>query len=53
MTIAIPEFIELLDLPATDGLRMFLIETLEAQVKALVKTQQTLMSASVSLCWVS
>ena len=39
VTIAIPEFIELLDLPETDGLRMFLIETLEAQVKALVETQ--------------
>lgn len=39
ITIAIPEFIELLDLPAHDGLRMFLIETLESQVKALVKTQ--------------
>ncbi|MFS1701426.1 glycoside hydrolase family 88/105 protein [Alteromonas sp. AMM-1] len=39
VTIAIPEFIELLDLPETDGLRMFLIETLEAQIKALVKTQ--------------
>ena len=39
VTIAIPEFIELLDLPADDGLRMFLLETLEAQVKALVKTQ--------------
>ncbi len=39
VTIAIPEFIELLDLPETDGLRMFLIETLEAQVKALVNTQ--------------
>lgn len=39
VTIAIPEFIELLDLPPEDGLRMFLIETLEAQVKALVKTQ--------------
>ncbi|WP_440903382.1 glycoside hydrolase family 88/105 protein [Catenovulum sp. SX2] len=39
VTIAIPEFIELLDLPPHDGLRMFLIETLEAQVKALVETQ--------------
>ncbi|MCU4677286.1 glycoside hydrolase family 88 protein [Catenovulum sp. 2E275] len=39
VTIAIPEFIELLDLPAHDATRMFLIETLEAQVKALVETQ--------------
>ncbi|WP_202980677.1 beta-galactosidase BglB [Alteromonas sp. RKMC-009] len=39
VTIAIPEFIELLDLPETDALRLFLIETLEAQVKALVETQ--------------
>jgi unsaturated rhamnogalacturonyl hydrolase len=39
VTISIPEFIELLDLPETDGLRMFLIETLEAQVKALQETQ--------------
>ncbi len=39
VTIAIPEFIELLDLPATDGLRMFLVETLAAQVKALVPLQ--------------
>ena len=36
VTIAIPEFIELLDLPETDGLRMLLIETLEDHVKALV-----------------
>jgi unsaturated rhamnogalacturonyl hydrolase len=39
VTIAIPEFIELLDLPETDSLRLFLIETLEAQIKALVETQ--------------
>ncbi len=39
VTIAIPEFIELLDLPPHDGLRLFLIETLEAQVKALGATQ--------------
>lgn len=39
VTIAIPEFIELLDLPEDDGLRMFLLETLEVQVKALEKTQ--------------
>jgi unsaturated rhamnogalacturonyl hydrolase len=39
VTISIPEFIELLDLPEDDGLRMFLLETLEAQVAALAKTQ--------------
>jgi len=39
VTIAIPEFIELLDLDEKDATRMFLIETLESQVKALVKTQ--------------
>src|SRR5262249_13157082 len=40
VTIAIPEFIELLDLPPDDGLRLFLIETLSAQVKALAQYQQ-------------
>lgn len=39
VTIAIPEFIELLDLKPDDGLRLFLIETLAAQVKALAKYQ--------------
>ncbi|MEH0167358.1 glycoside hydrolase family 88/105 protein [Roseateles microcysteis] len=39
VTIVIPEFIELLDLPKDDALRLFLIETLEAQVKALAKCQ--------------
>ncbi|ESQ82594.1 glycosyl hydrolase family 88 [Asticcacaulis sp. AC466] len=39
VTIAIPEFIELLDLPPEDGLRLFLIETLEAQIKALARHQ--------------
>ncbi|WP_308366258.1 MULTISPECIES: glycoside hydrolase family 88 protein [unclassified Microbulbifer] len=39
VTIAIPEFIELLDLEPSDGLRQFLIETLESQVKALVDCQ--------------
>ncbi|MBB3061262.1 glycoside hydrolase family 88/105 protein [Microbulbifer rhizosphaerae] len=39
VTIAIPEFIELLDLEPSDGLRQFLIETLESQVKALVGCQ--------------
>lgn len=39
VTIAIPEFIELLDLDPSDGLRQFLVETLESQVKALVGCQ--------------
>jgi unsaturated rhamnogalacturonyl hydrolase len=39
VTIVIPEFLELLDLPATDGLRMFLTETLKAQVDALIPLQ--------------
>jgi len=39
VTIAIPEFIELLDLPETDGVRMFLVETLKAQVQALIPLQ--------------
>lgn len=39
VTMAIPEFIEMLDLPPEDALRRFLIETLEAQVKALAAHQ--------------
>jgi unsaturated rhamnogalacturonyl hydrolase len=39
VTIAIPEFIELLDLPPGDALRDFLIDTLEAQIKALARYQ--------------
>lgn len=39
VTIAIPEFIELLDLPPNDGMRQFLIETLAAQVNALARLQ--------------
>jgi unsaturated rhamnogalacturonyl hydrolase len=39
ITIAIPEFIELLDLPEHDALRMFLIETLDQQVASLVNLQ--------------
>ena len=39
VTIAIPEFIELLDLPPNDATRLFLIETLEAQIKALAQYQ--------------
>lgn len=39
VTIAIPEFIEMLALPEGDALRMFLTETLLAQVKALATVQ--------------
>jgi unsaturated rhamnogalacturonyl hydrolase len=39
VTIAIPEFIELLDLPRGDGLREFLLETHLQQIRALVKHQ--------------
>lgn len=39
VTIVIPEFIELLDLPEGDAVRMFLVETLKAQVDALVPLQ--------------
>ncbi|MCV2367229.1 beta-galactosidase BglB [Roseateles oligotrophus] len=39
VTIVIPEFLELLNLPKDDALRMFLVSTLEAQVKALAKHQ--------------
>jgi len=39
VTIAIPEIIDMLDLPPHDGLRLFLIETLAAQVKALAELQ--------------
>ena len=39
VTIAIPEFIDMLDLPERDPLRRFLIETLHAQVAALAKHQ--------------
>ncbi|EIN10599.1 glycoside hydrolase family 105 protein [Punctularia strigosozonata HHB-11173 SS5] len=39
ITVAIPDFIELLQLPPTDGLRMFLTSTLKAQIDALVKLQ--------------
>jgi len=40
VTIAIPEFIELLDLQPGDGLFEFLKETLNAQIAALAKCQQ-------------
>ena len=39
ITIAIPEIIEMLDLPEGDALRMFLTDTLSAQVKTLAATQ--------------
>jgi len=39
ITIAIPEFIELLDLPETDAIRMFLLGVLREQVEALGKYQ--------------
>ena len=39
LTIAIPDFIELLDLPPTDSLRMYLVGVLEAQCRALKRLQ--------------
>jgi unsaturated rhamnogalacturonyl hydrolase len=39
VTIAIPEFIELMELSANDPLRRFLLETLAAQVQTLAKCQ--------------
>lgn len=39
VTIAIPEIIEILDLKKDDALRIFLINTLEAQVRTLRETQ--------------
>lgn len=39
ITIVIPEFIELLDLPPTDPLRIHLIDTLNAQCEALALFQ--------------
>jgi unsaturated rhamnogalacturonyl hydrolase len=39
VTIAIPEIIDILDLPEGDAFRIFLVETLIAQVKALHRTQ--------------
>lgn len=39
ITIAIPEFLELLDLPEDDAVRRILVDTLEAQVKALARFQ--------------
>lgn len=39
ITIAIPDFIELLALPPNDGLRLFLVSTLVSQIDALVTLQ--------------
>jgi unsaturated rhamnogalacturonyl hydrolase len=39
LTIAIPDFVELLELPEGDPLRMFLLGILESQCSALVKLQ--------------
>ena len=39
MTVAIPDFIELLALPETDGVRKFLTTSLVTQIDALVKHQ--------------
>lgn len=39
ITMVIPEFIELLDLPPGDAIRTFLSDTLSAQVEALAATQ--------------
>ncbi|RDB22837.1 Unsaturated rhamnogalacturonyl hydrolase YesR [Hypsizygus marmoreus] len=39
VTIAIPDFIEMLNLPASDGVRMFLVSSLTAQINALVSCQ--------------
>ena len=40
LTIVIPDFIELLDLPPNDSLRIHLVDTLEAQCKALKACQR-------------
>jgi unsaturated rhamnogalacturonyl hydrolase len=40
LTIAIPEILELLDLPPNDAFRIHLINTLEAQCQALIKYQE-------------
>ncbi|KAM5544650.1 hypothetical protein V8D89_001548 [Ganoderma adspersum] len=41
VTVAIPDFIELLGLPETDGVRKFLTTSLAAQIDALVKHQNS------------
>lgn len=56
ITIAIPEIIDILELPAGDGLREFLIETLKQQVKMLKELQDesglwhTLLDDPTSYC---
>jgi len=40
VTVVIPDFIELLDLPPNDALRIYLIDTLEAQCDALKNLQR-------------
>ncbi|XMA20678.1 hypothetical protein WAI453_013469 [Rhynchosporium graminicola] len=40
LTIVIPEFLELLDLPPSDAFRVHLIDTLEAQCRALIQYQE-------------
>ncbi|SDM16841.1 unsaturated rhamnogalacturonyl hydrolase [Franzmannia pantelleriensis] len=39
ITVAIPEFLELLDLPQHDALRRYLLQVLNAQVELLARTQ--------------
>lgn len=39
VTIAIPEILEMLDLPVDDAFRVFLVDTLAAQVRTLAETQ--------------
>lgn len=39
VTVAIPDFIEMLNLPPTDGVRLYLTTSLVAQIDALVKYQ--------------
>ncbi|KAK0206652.1 glycoside hydrolase family 105 protein [Desarmillaria ectypa] len=39
VTVAIPDFVEMLQLPETDGVRLFLISSLVTQIDALVKYQ--------------
>ena len=56
VTIAIPEFIELMELPEGDAIRTFLVETLRAQVEAIAKHQDknglwhTLIDDATSYC---
>jgi len=46
VTIVIPDCVELLDLPADDALRLHLVNTLEAQCRALKKLQR-----DDGMCW--